>query len=118
MNNRICATSLQVRKLSPVEAELHVRVEAALVSPATELRGKLMGPRCPGVTTVEIAYPLQQLPNPPDHTDHTLTARVIIDEPNLWTEQTPFLYEGVAELWQDGRRCDTASLSIGLKMVQ
>jgi hypothetical protein len=45
-----------------------------------------------------------------------LAAQVLIPEPNLWTEATPFVYDGTVELWQDGQRCDTARVSVGLKL--
>lgn len=109
--NQICKTAIEVRRLTQCEAEVWVQVEAARLAPTTQLRGKLHGPRCPGVTTVEIAYPLL-----PARSAGGLTARVLIDEPNLWTETTPFVYEGTVELWEDGRCCDTAPLTIGLKM--
>jgi hypothetical protein len=83
-----------------------------VVTPATELRGRLMGPRCPGVSTIEIAYPLRPL----SAEGNTLTARVLIPEPNLWTEATPFVYEGPVELWQDGQCCDATRVTVGLKL--
>lgn len=111
--NQICKTALEVRRLTQCEAEVWVQVDAERLTPTTQLRGKLHGPRCLGVTTVEIAYPLL----PARGTDaNALTARVLIDEPNLWTETTPFVYEGTVELWEEGRCCDTAPLTIGLKM--
>lgn len=115
MSNRICNTALEVRKLSHVEAEVWVRVEVTVVSPTTELRGKLHGPRCPGMSTVEIAYPFQLMAR--DTPSGTVLARTLIDEPNLWTEKTPFVYEGAVELWEDGQLCDRSPVSVGLKMA-
>ena len=111
MNNRICKTTWDVRRLSAVEAEVWLRVEAERVTATTELRGRLHGPRCPGVTTVEVAYSLQPLAGSAD----SLAARVVIPEPNLWTEKTPFTYEGTVELWEEGQCRDRTEVSLGLK---
>jgi hypothetical protein len=111
MGNRIRDTSVVVRRLSAVEAEVDVLVNVEAPTPATELRGRLMGPRCPGVTTVELAYPFR-----PVQGAAAPTFRVVIPEPNLWTPETPFVYEGTVELWEDGRCCDRAPISIGLKL--
>jgi hypothetical protein len=113
MSNRIRKTMIEVRRLSPAEAEVWVCVEVDAVTPTTELRGRLTGPRCPGVTTVEVAYafrPLTSTDAPP-----SLTVRAVIPEPNLWTEETPFVYDGHIELWQDGEQCDGAAVSVALK---
>src|SRR5262249_35647827 len=116
MDNHLRNTTLQVRRLWAAEAEVWVVAELDAVTPTTELRGRLHGPRCPGATTGEVAYPLRPLLQPVPQPPNTLAARVVIPEPNLWTEQTPFVYEGAVELWQDGRRCDTARVSVGLKL--
>lgn len=113
MSNRIHKTSMEVRRLSPTEAEVWITAEVDQVTLGTELRGRVVGPRCPGISTIEIAYPLR--PRSSDAAARTLTAQVIIPEPNVWTEQTPFFYLGFLELWQDGERLDTANLSLALK---
>jgi len=113
--NRIRKTSLAVQRLSAVEAEVWVRIEVETPTPTTEVRGKLMGPRCPGVTTVEIAYPFRLVPTTGAAAE-CFTLRTVICEPNLWTEKTPFVYEGFVELWETDRRCDAAPISVGLKL--
>ena len=116
--NHIRQTTLEVRRLSAAEAEVWVMAAVDAVTPATELRGKVTGPRCPGVTTIELAYPLRPVPTPASAAANTLVARVIIPEPNLWTQATPFLYEGRLELWQDGGCCDTATVAVGLAQAR
>lgn len=112
MNNRIRNIAWEVRRLSAVEGEVWLRVEVERVTSTTELCGRLHGPRCPGVTTVEVAYHLQAMVG----AANTLIARVVIPEPNLWTDQTPFVYEGAVELWEEGQCRDRAAVSIGLKV--
>ena len=78
----------------------------------TQVRGRLTGPRCPYTTTVEVAYPFRE--HSRDYGEGgspRLTLRAIIPEPSWWDPQTPFLYEGPVELWQDGRLVDV-SLSV------
>jgi hypothetical protein len=115
MSNRFRSTTVAIRRLSAAEAEVWVTAELDAVTPATELRGRLTGPRCPGVTTVEVAYPLRPVPRAEGEPASALTVRAVIPEPNLWTEATPFVYEGRLELWQDGQRAYVASVSFGLK---
>ena len=115
MANAIRKTAVEVRRLSAAEAEVWVTAEPDAVTSATELRGRLTGPRCPGVTTVEIAYPLRPLPRAAEEPANVLTLRGLIPEPNLWTEATPFVYDVRLELWQDGKRADVATLPVGLK---
>jgi hypothetical protein len=43
--------------------------------------------------------------------------RVVIPEASLWEPQSPFLYEGPVELWQDGVRCDWAVVRHGFRAI-
>jgi hypothetical protein len=117
MDPRIRAVRLAPHRLSPAEAELWLAVHTDPPAAAVEVRGRLMGPRCPYATTVEIAYPLRPLPAALDAAAG-YQARVLIPEPSLWAPQTPFLYYGPLELWQGDRRCDQARLSHGLRVLQ
>jgi beta-galactosidase/beta-glucuronidase len=109
MSNRILDVELHTHRCDGHEAEIWVRATAEDVTSTTELRGKVAGPKCQGVTTVEVAYPLRPLPRP-DAQSAGLAARVVIPEPNLWEPACPFLYDAVVELWQDGERCDVAQI--------
>jgi hypothetical protein len=105
MSNRILNVELRTRRADVAEAEVWVSATAERLSATTELRGRLVGPKCPGVTTVEVAYVLRPFPHPPAELAG-LVGRVVIPEPNLWEAVRPFVYDGVIELWQDGERCD------------
>lgn len=118
MKNRILELATTVRRLSPAEAEVWIEARPEVRTPSTELRGRLTGPRCPGVTTIELGYPLRPAPSAAASVADTLTTRVLIPEPNLWTEATPFVYEGLVELWQDGECCDAARMTVGLKLAK
>jgi hypothetical protein len=112
---RILQTRVEIRRMSAAEAEVWVVAELDSVTPATELRGKVTGPRCPGVTTVEVAYPFRPTARGGDAPANSLTVRALIPEPNLWTEATPFVYEWLLELWELGRCIDQVRQVVGLK---
>src|SRR3982751_515934 len=104
MANRIVKVLLEDHSLDPMSAEVWITVYPETLTPKTELRGRLMGPNCPYASTVEIAYPLKPLMRSEQHPDGALRCRVAIPEPSLWDVQSPFLYSGPVELWQDGKR--------------
>ena len=74
--------------------------------PDVEVRGRLMGPRCPGVSTVEVAYRLRHREGP--------EYQVMIPEPNLWAPEHPFRYEGPVEFWRHGELVGRVNVSVGL----
>ena len=113
MTNRITRVEVRNRSLTPAEAEVWVTVHAETVTPTTEVRGRLMGPSCPYSSTVEVAYPQRPLARPAEDAP-PLTMRVVIPEPSLWEPESPFLYQGPVELWQDGERQDRATVRHGL----
>ena len=43
-----------------------------------------------------------------------ISGRAIIPEPCLWDPESPFVYQCVLELWQDGQLCDQRSTEYGL----
>src|SRR5947208_5556374 len=104
MANHIRELQVTQRRWDAAEAELWITVTPEQLTPTTELRGRLVGPRCPGVSTVEVAYPLRPLPRSGD-TPAALTARVIIPDPLAGEPNRSFYYEGPVELWQDGQKC-------------
>jgi hypothetical protein len=102
VTNRIVELHVRPRRWDPAEAELWITVVPEHRTPTTEIRGRLVGPRCPGVTTVEVALPLRPVPR----ADGPLTVRVIIPEPVACEPGRPYRYEGFVELWQDGQPVD------------
>jgi beta-galactosidase/beta-glucuronidase len=117
MENDIKNVTVQTRRLDPVEAELELFVELETVTSQTKLQGRLVGPRCPGTTTIEVAYPLRERRR--ESSDGArIVCRVVIPEPSLWEPQTPFVYEGIVELWEGATRCDQAQFSTGLRMAE
>jgi hypothetical protein len=115
MNNAIVEVGHRIHTLMPTQAEVWFTVVAEQITPGTQIRGRVTGPRCASRMTVEIAYPLQPLLPLPEGTP-PLTVRAVIPEPSLWEPASPFLYRARVELWQDGERCDVREFDVGLRM--
>ena len=114
--NRIRQVRAELHRLSAVEAEVWIVAETDEASSTTELRGRLIGPRCPGISTIEVAYPLRPIPHAPEHIPQ-LSRRVNIPDPSLWRPDQPFVYHAVIELWQEGELCERADFDYGLRMA-
>ena len=52
-----CIT-IEPRRLTQAEADLLILIELSGPANGIQARGKLIGPKCPGSTTVEVAYTL------------------------------------------------------------
>lgn len=119
MKNRIRWAWVHSTRLDPVETEIWVCVGLERLLPTTQIQGRLMGPRCPYASTVEVAYPLREAGRwyPEAKGSPYLTLRVIIPEASWWDTESPFLYQGPVELWQDGECCDVVQLSHGSRVV-
>lgn len=105
MDNRILDVELKTVRLNPTEAEVWVMVKAEHVSPTTEIRGRFVGPKSSKHTTIEIAYPLRPFQKKPAELPE-LAVRAIIPEPSPWKPASPFVYDVLVELWDEGQRCD------------
>jgi Glycosyl hydrolases family 2 len=99
--------TVRVHRLDSAVAELYVTF--ADLSPDVEVHGRVMGPRCPGVQTVEVAYYLRPTGTLGDF-------RLIIPDPVLWSSEQPYMYEGPVEYRRNGAVVGSVSLSIGIKL--
>src|SRR5262245_58790699 len=111
--NRIDSIEVLDHSLNSAEAEIWVNVVPARRIATTEIRGRFVGPRCASRSTVEVAYPLRQRTATPVAAA-TLTMRVVIPDPSLWTTEHPLEYDGQIALWQDGQRCDVRQVTLRL----
>lgn len=114
--NRICRIEVRDRLVNPNEPEIWISVFPERQTASTEVRGRIMGPRCLYSTTVEVAYPLRPFAHLPDGMPG-LSRRVIIPEASFWDPDSPFLYQGPVELWEEDRLCDQATLTHGLRTL-
>lgn len=114
--NRICRVEVRDRLIDPTAPEVWISVFAERQTATTEVRGRLHGPRCIYSSTIEVAYPLRPFPQVPEGLQG-VSRRVIIPEASFWDPQSPFLYEGPIELWDDGQLRDQVTLSHGLRTL-
>src|SRR5262245_45147141 len=114
MKNSILEVRHEVRSLTPANAEVWFTIVCEHLTPTTEVRGRVVGPRCPSHTTIEIAYPLQRLADSATGTP-AVNTRVVIPEPSLWKSDAPFLYRVHVELWADNERCAEKEFDLGLR---
>ncbi len=117
MANRIVHLEIREPSPDPSQSELWVCVHAERHTPTTEVIGRFSGPRCRYATTVEVAYPLRPFTRVPDGLPG-IARRVVIPEPSFWEPESPFLYEGTIELWDDHQVCDRAQVRRGLRSLQ
>jgi hypothetical protein len=111
---KITHLTVQQKRLSTAEAELRVFVQIDPLDPAAQLRGRLTGPRCSGVETVQIAYDLKPI-HPNGCGANTLAGRIVIPDPNFWTPEMPFVYEGNVEVWHEGKCVDVRTIRTAFK---
>src|SRR5262245_35495324 len=73
-----------------------------------EIRGRLMGPRCPGIDTIEVAYPVRRV-------GQGSQCQVLIPEPTFWETERPYVYEGPIEFWRGAEQVGKTWISVGLR---
>ena len=118
MANHIRDIVVRDHRLDPVESEVWITVEPEERTETTRIGGRLMGPRCPYSSTVEVAYPLRPWNKEQGENDvENLTMRVIIPEASPWEPETPFLYDGPLELWRGDAKLDERRVSYGLRSL-
>jgi hypothetical protein len=102
---------------SPAAADIWFRVSVQKLTPGTEVRGRVVGPRCLFTHTAEVVSPLRSV----RHTEEeqtALIARTAIPNPGFWDPANPLLYRVVVELWQDGKRCEVSGFDLGFRMIE
>jgi hypothetical protein len=101
--------------VSPTEAEIWFKVGAQEITPGTEVRGRIVGPRSLFVEATEFTSPLRSVRHHED--TKALIARTAFPNPCFWDPQNPFLYRVVVELWQDGQCCDASGFDLGFRVI-
>jgi hypothetical protein len=112
MNPQPPKITTEIVRLTSAIAELLIHADFGSDAGEVALAGKLMGPRCPGAETIEIAYALRGLPVT---ATHRRSARVVIPEPNLWEVNTPYTYWGMVEIHIDNKPVAAHPIEVGLK---
>ena len=101
----------QLQIATPAGAEFSVRVELDGPGSGCEISGRAVGPNCPGISTVEVAYPMTVA----GASDTTVSLRCAIPEPNLWRPDVRFTYAVSVSLKVNGELVDSRVNEIALK---
>jgi hypothetical protein len=111
---KIIALHFEVIRATPAVAEFLVRAELDAPAEGPEVTGRAAGPRRPGVSTVEVDYPMTLA----SANDSTVSLRCVIPEPNLWTAETPFTYGVTVECRLNGMVADSCGGVVALRAVK
>jgi beta-galactosidase/beta-glucuronidase len=108
---RITSMTIELTYADSAVAQFLVRAMVDGSADGGVLKGRVVGPQCPGRTTIEIAYVLETL----EISEASVTLKGVIPEPNVWTAEAPFLYEVTVEVLVDGRRMDSRTSKLALR---
>jgi hypothetical protein len=108
---RIVALNLEIVRATPAVAEFLAHVELEGSAADCEITGRALGPRCAGVSTVEVAYPMTRV----GMSDNTVSLRCAIPEPNLWLPETPFTYVVAIDLRCGGEVVESRSEAVAFR---
>lgn len=108
---KIASLNFEIVRATFAVAEFVVRVN--LDGPAEDcaVEGVAMGPKCPGISTVELSYPMTVA----EVSDTAVTLRCVILEPNLWSAEAPFRYSWSITVEQEGEPMDRRVGAVMLK---
>ena len=107
---KIVSIRVEPVRCTQAAAELLFHVELSGPASGCEVRGRAVGPRCEGISTVEVAYPFAMA----EARDNVVSLRCTIPEPNLWTREAPFGYATSFEVRVGGELTDSRGGSIAL----
>src|SRR5262245_53705536 len=116
-SNRLKGIEGHKLTVSPAEADIWFKVAVQRVTPGTEVRGRIVGPRCLFAQTAEVVSPLRSVRDTEEE-QGVLIARTAIPNPGFWDPDNPLLYRVVFELWQDGQRCVASGFDLGFRMIE
>jgi hypothetical protein len=116
-SNRLKGISQYKLTLSPAAADIWFKVAVESVTAGTEVRGRIVGPRCLFAEAAEAVSPLRSVRHK-EEGSVGLIARTAIPNPAFWCPDNPFLYRVVVELWQDGQRCDVSGFDLGFRAIE
>src|SRR5437016_933315 len=118
MTNSIKDIQVWHDAMSPTEAEVVISVQPEQLLSTTQVRGKLVGPKCRYASTVEVAYALRESSREYASTGIPgIICRALIPEPSLWDPISPFIYKGQVELWESGKQCQVVPFTHCLRAL-
>jgi hypothetical protein len=116
-SNRLKLIQGRKCRVSSSEAEVSFEVNAERVTPGTEIRGHIIGPRSLYGETVGFVSPLRSVRHRTEG-EVVLIARTSFAHPGFWDPQNPLLYRVVVELWQGEQRCDVSGFDLGFCTIE
>jgi len=108
---RIVSLDIEPGRASQASADFVIRVNLDGPAAGCAVAGRVVGPRCPGVSTVEVAYPLVEVAR----SDTAVSLKCVIPEPSLWTPEAPFLYAWSIDVEVDGEQTDSRAGAVSLR---
>jgi hypothetical protein len=108
---RIISLDFEVVRATPTVAEFLAHVTLDEPAAGCEFAGRVVGPCCAGVSTVEVAYLMRVV----EVGEKTATMRCVIPEPNLWTPEAPFTYAATVELMANDESLDARSSNVAIR---
>jgi hypothetical protein len=103
--------------VSSAGADIWFKVVVQRITPGTEVRWRIVGPRCLFRETAGAVAPLRSV-RPTEGEQECLIARTAIPNPVFWVPDDPLLYRVVVELWQDGQLCEASGFDLGFRILE
>ncbi len=103
--------------VSSREADIWFNAGVQKIDSGTELRGRIVGPRCLFTDAPTAVSPLRSTVRKRNE-QPILLARTSFPKPSFWHPDSPNLYRVVLELWQDGQRCDVSGFDLGFRTLE
>ena|SRR5437868_5523971 len=108
---KIVSLDIEPGRASQASAEFTIRVNLDGPAAGCAVSGRVVGPKCKGVSTVEVAYPLRVI----GVSDTAVSLKCVIPEPSLWTPERPFVYAWSVEVEAGGEVTDARAGGIVLR---
>jgi hypothetical protein len=112
--NRLKGIQNYKLSISSPEADIWFKVAAQRATAGTEVRGRIVGPRCLFEPSVQAVSPLRSVKHVDDGQAEVIV-RTSFPHPYFWNPRNPFLYRVVVELWQDEQLCDVSGFDLGFR---
>src|SRR5262245_11715814 len=116
-SNRLNSIEGYKYTVSSAQADIWFKVVVQRVTPGTEVRGQIVGPRCLFSQAHGVVWPLRSVRHR-EGEQAALIARTAFPNPGFWAPDKPLLYRVVVELWQDEQRCEVSGFDVGFRMIE
>ena len=108
---KIASLHFEIVRATPAVAEFLARVQLDGPAESATVIGSAAGPHCPGISTVEVVYPMTVA----EVGANEVSLRCVIPEPNLWTPRAPFEYSVSINLMVGDELADSRNGTIILR---